>query len=88
MGLLDKINLFSESSLVVPACACIVGGVVGGLIAKKVLETSAPIDLLLEKWMKVGQIKDLLIYPIKGMPGFSVKEAFLGRLGLKGTEET
>lgn len=88
MGLLDKINLSIGSSLIVPACACIAGGVVGGLTAKKVFETSAPIDLLPNKWMKVGQIRDLLIYPIKGMPGFSVKEASLGRLGLKGTEET
>ncbi len=86
MGIIEGINI-SSKSLVVPAGACIVGGVIGGLIANKVLKASKPIDTLPEKWVKVGQINDLRIYPVKGMPAISVKEASVGRLGLKGTKK-
>lgn len=86
MGLIEGINL-SSKSLIVPASTCIVGGIIGGLIAKKIIKASESVDTLPEKWVKVGQINELLIYPVKGMPGISVKEASVGRLGLKGKKE-
>jgi uncharacterized protein YcbX len=85
MGLLEGLGKVPTSSLILPAGACVAGCIVGGLIMKKVGSCSGPTDTLPEKWVKVGQIKDLLIYPIKGMPGKSVDEAVLGRLGLKAT---
>jgi len=50
---------------------------------KRMSGLSAPVDKLPEKWVKVGKIAELNIYPVKGMPGTSVDEAMLGRLGLK-----
>lgn len=76
----------SGSSLVVPAGACIVGVVLGGIIMKKAINASGKVDKLPEKWVKVGKIENLFIYPVKGMPGISVREASLETLGLKGTQ--
>lgn len=35
------------------------------------------------KWVKVGTVKKLMIYPIKSCQGFSVDKAILTGLGLK-----
>lgn len=83
MNLSERIGKVPTTALAVSAVA-VAGGLIGGLIMKKVTAAANSVDKLPEKWGKVGKIKDLLIYPVKGMPGISVNEAVLGRLGLKG----
>lgn len=82
MQLLEGIKIPSSTTLAVSAG--VVGGVVGGLIMKKVIKASGSVDELPQKWVKVGEVKDLVIYPMKGLPGLSLTEAELGSMGLKG----
>ncbi|CAL8142134.1 unnamed protein product [Orchesella dallaii] len=80
MSLLEGIKL-PASTLAISAGACVAGGIVGGLIMKRTAKTT---DQLPEKWIKVGEIKKLNVYPVKSMSGVSVNEAVVARLGLQG----
>lgn len=39
-----------------------------------------------EKWVKVGTISDLVIYPVKSLPGITVTQAVTTILGLQGMQ--
>lgn len=87
MNLLEGMGKVPTAALVVSAGACMaVGGILGGLMVKKISADASSTDKLPEKWVKVGKIKDLIIYPVKSMVGIPVNEAVLGRLGLHGTK--
>lgn len=72
----------TTTTLLVSAGACIVGGVVGGLLVKKV--SSKSVEQAPQKWIKVGVVKELVIYPVKSIPGISVTETQLGSMGFVG----
>jgi len=61
--------------------ACFGGLVTGLILASRKRKEKAP-----EKWIKVGTISDLIVYPVKSVAGIYVHEGTATKLGLKGCD--
>lgn len=70
--------------ILLPAGACLAGCVAGGLLMKKIIQGTNGADQLPEKWMKVGEIKEIRIYPVKSIPPTSVNAAIIQDAGFIG----
>jgi len=61
------------------------GGLLAGITLKTVMNKMSKHQEDLktpEKWMQVGTVSKLIIYPVKAMPGIEVNEAEITPLGL------
>lgn len=47
---------------------------------------SKPQENVPEKWIRVGKVKELILYPIKSCKGIRVDEATITKVGLKGSD--
>jgi hypothetical protein len=73
----------------VPGSAIIIAilavGITSVLYRKKKEQKSAlvKVEQKPEKWVRVGKVESLIIFPIKSCPGVQVNEAVVTTLGLK-----
>jgi hypothetical protein len=74
------------SSLKVPGAVAFGGGLITGIVANNLLNKmsarSSNVIKTPDKWVRVGTISQLIIYPVKAMPGVYVNKAKVTQLGL------
>jgi len=63
--------------------AAVAAAVLTTLAAAKYIKNGTP-KAVPSKWIKVGEVKSIYIYPIKSAKGVSVSDAIITNLGLKG----
>jgi hypothetical protein len=63
---------------------CFTGGLATGIIMSKLIRNPIRKDKIPDKWIRVGTITELIIYPVKSLPGVHVDKAIVTSLGLKG----
>ncbi|XP_021962844.1 mitochondrial amidoxime reducing component 2 [Folsomia candida] len=76
-----------DSSALKVSALCFSGGLATGIIMSKLANKLKNSDFYEknppEKWVKVGTISDLVIYPVKSLPGITVTQAVTTILGLQ-----
>ena len=70
-----------QTTAALSAAACVTSAALAALAVKA---RSGSGNKIPQKWIRVGTVSELMIYPVKGCQGTHVREATLTKLGLKG----